>query len=139
MERIRDWLDEKDISAGKIAAFAAVVLLTALLAAYMVLCLRVQRGDQLLPGTVVVDGQGETVADLGRLTRQEAVDTTADFMSQHLDGQGLTLLYGEGRRTELSGSLIASSAEAANIFSWMSQSRWPSQKETSLPSATAST
>ena len=113
MGRIRDWLDEKDISAGQIAAFTVAILITALLAAYMGLCVWVQRSGRLLPGTVVVDSQGETVADLGRLNRQEAVNATAEVMSQHLDGQGLALLYGEGKRAELSGSMIASSAESA--------------------------
>ena len=128
MERIRDWLDEKNISAGKIAAFAAVLLIIALLVVYMALCIRVQRGDQLLPGTALVDSQGETVADLGKLTRQEAVNTTTEVMSQHLDGQGLTLLYGEGRRTELSGSLIASSAEAAVDVGFASKRSQPNWK-----------
>ena len=128
MERIRDWLDEKNISAGKIAAFAAVVPITALLSAYMVLCIQVQRGDRLLPGTVVVNSQGEAVADLGKLTRQEAVNSTAEVMSQHLEGQGLTLLYGEGKRTELSGSLIASSAEAAVDVGFASKRSQPNWK-----------
>lgn len=123
---MRGW--RRDITAGKIAAFIVAVLLVALLAAYMGLCVWVQRNGRLLPGTVAVDIRGETAANLGELSRQEAVSATAEAMSSHLEDQGLTLLYGDGRSTELSGSMIASSAEAAVDIGFAAKKSQPNWK-----------
>ena len=128
MDRMRDWLDSKDISPGAAIGAIAAVLVVALLGAYMALCIWVQRGDRLLPGTVLADSQGETVADLGKLDRRQAIDTATRVMSEHLEGQGLTLLYGEGKRTELSGSLITSSAEAAVDMGFAAKRSQPNWK-----------
>lgn len=128
MERIRDWLDSMDISAGKIAGVIAAVLVVAVLGGYMGLCVWVQRGSLLLPGTVVVDSAGQTVADLGKLGRGEAEKVVAEVMSRHLEGQGLTLIYGEEKEMELGGSMIASSAEAAVDIGFAAKRSQPNWK-----------
>lgn len=128
MDRIRDWLDSKDISAWAAAGAVAAVLAVAVLGAYMGLCVWVQRGSLLLPGTVVVDSQGGTAADLGKLSRGEAVEVVAEAMSRHLEGQGLTLVYGENKRMELGGSMIASSAEGAVDMGFAAKRSQPNWK-----------
>ena len=104
---------KKGIPAGLIAGLAAVMAVAAVAFGYIGLCSWVQDNDQLLPGAVAVDDRGETVADLGRLTREDALAVVTREMDQRLDSRTLTLLYGEDKRAELTGELMACAPEAA--------------------------
>ena len=104
---------KRGIPAALIAGIAAAAVVAALAGGYFGLCGWVQTNDQLLPGSVAVDAQGETVADLGGLTREEALAVVSKEMDQRLDSRKLTLLYGEGQSKELSGELMACAPEAA--------------------------
>jgi len=125
---MRDRFATKKISAGLVISIAAAVLVIATLAAYMGLCVWVQGGDQLLPGTVLVDSRGEAVADLGKLTREEALDVVSEAMLQQMGGHGLLLLYGEDKQVELSGSLISGSAESAVDLGFATKNSKPNWK-----------
>ncbi len=125
---MRDWLASNGISKGKIAGVAAAVLLVALLTGYMGLCVWVQGAEKLLPGTVLVDSRGETVANLGKLTREQALDVVSGAMRRQMDGHGLTLFYGEDKRVELSGSLIDGSAGAAVDLGFATKNSKPNWK-----------
>lgn len=104
---------KKSIPKGLIAGIAAAVLAVAAVGGYFGLCAWVKGNDRLLPGAVAVDDKGETVADLGKLTREDALAVVGEEMDQRLDSRTLTLLYGEGKRAELSGELMACAPEAA--------------------------
>ena len=104
---------KKSIPAGLIAGIAAAALVAAAVGGYFGLCAWVRGNDQLLPGAVAVDDRGETVADLGKLTREDALSVVSREMNQRLDSRKLTLLYGEGKRAELSGELMDCAPEAA--------------------------
>ena len=104
---------KKSIPAGLIAGIAAAALVAAAVGGYFGLCAWVRGNDQLLPGAVAVDDRGETVADLGKLTREDALSVVSREMNQRLDSRKLTLLYGEDRRAELSGELMDCAPEAA--------------------------
>lgn len=104
---------KKKIPAGLIAGLVAAALAVAAVSGYLGLCAWVQDNDQLLPGAVAVDNKGEVVADLGKLTREEALSVVGGAMDQRLDNRTLALIYGEGRRAELSGELMACAPEAA--------------------------
>ena len=104
---------KKKIPAGLVAGIAAAALVVATVSGYFGLCYWVRDNDCLLPGAVAVDEKGETVADLGKLTREEALGVVTGEMDRRLDNRKLTLLYGEGRRAELTGELMACSPEAA--------------------------
>lgn len=104
---------KKKIPAGLIAGLAAAALVVAAVGGYLGLCAWVRDNGQLLPGAVAVDDRGEAVADLGKLTREEALSVVGGAMDQRLDNRTLTLVYGEGRRVELSGELMACAPEAA--------------------------
>ena len=102
---------KKKLSAGLIAAIAAAAIVVAAAGGYFGLCAWVQNNGQLLPGAVAVDDKGETVADLGKLTEEDALSVVSEEMNQRLDGRKLTLLYGEGKSRELSGELMDCSPE----------------------------
>ena len=104
---------KKSIPAGLIAGIAAAALVAPAVAGYFGLCAWVRGNDQLLPGAVAVDDRGETVADLGKLTREDALSVVSREMNQRLDSRKLTLLYGEDKRAELSGELMDCAPEAA--------------------------
>ena len=104
---------KKSIPAGLIAGIAAAALMAAAVGGYFGLCAWVRGNDQLLPGAVAVDDRGETVADLGKLTREDALSVVSREMDQRLDSRKLTLLYGEDKRAELSGELMDCAPEAA--------------------------
>ena len=104
---------KKKIPVGLIAGLMAAALVAAAVGGYFGLCAWVRDNDQLLPGAVAVDDRGDTVADLGKLTREEALAVVTGEMDQRLDSRKLTLLYGEGKRAELSGELMACAPEAA--------------------------
>lgn len=104
---------KKNIPAGLIAGIAALAVTVAAVGGYFGLCAWVQDNDQLLPGAVAVDDRGETVADLGRLTREDALNVVSSEMNQRLDGRKLTLLYGDGQKKELTGELMDCAPEAA--------------------------
>ncbi len=102
---------KKKLSAGLIAAIAAAAVVAAAAGGYFGLCAWVQNNGQLLPGAVAVDDKGETVADLGKFTEEDALSVVSEEMNQRLDSRKLTLLYGEGKRAELSGELMDCSPE----------------------------
>ena len=104
---------KKGLPAGLIAGLAAAALVAGSVAGYLGLCAWVRDNDQLLPGAVAVDDRGEAVADLGKLTREDALAVVTGEMGQRLDSRKLTLLYGEGKRAELTGELMACSPETA--------------------------
>lgn len=104
---------KKKIPAGLIAGLVTAALAVAAVSGYLGLCAWVQDNDQLLPGAVAVDNKGEVVADLGKLTREEALSVVGGAMDQRLDNRTLTLIYGEDQRAELSGELMACAPEAA--------------------------
>lgn len=104
---------KKKIPAGLIAGLTIAALAVSLGCGYLGLCTWVQDNGRLLPGAVAVDDQGEVVADLGKLTREDALDVVTREMDQRLDNRKLTLLYGEGKRMELTGELMACAPEAA--------------------------
>lgn len=104
---------KKSIPAGLIAGIAALAVAVAAVSGYFGLCAWVQDNDQLLPGAVAVDDRGETVADLGRLTREDALSVVSREMNQRLDSRKLTLLYGDGQKKELTGELMDCAPEAA--------------------------
>lgn len=103
---------KKKIPAGLIAAIAAVTIAAAAAGGYFGLCGWVQSNGQLLPGAVARDDKGAAV-DLGRLSREDALSAVTQEMDQRLDSRTLTLLYGEGKKAELSGELMACSPEGA--------------------------
>ena len=98
---------------GLIAGIVAAAVVAAVAGGYFGLCSWVQSNGCLLPGTVAVDDQGETVADLGKLTREDALSVVSQEMEQRLDGRRLTLLYGEDKRVELTGELMTCSPDTA--------------------------
>ena len=104
---------KKPIPVALIAGIAAAALLAVAAGGWFGLCAWVQDNGQLLPGAVAVDDRGETVADLGKLTREDALAVVSHEMDQRLDTRRLTLLYGDGQRLELTGELLACSPEAA--------------------------
>ncbi len=104
---------KKPIPVALIAGIAAAALLAVAAGGWFGLCAWVQDNGQLLPGAVAVDDKGETVADLGKLTREDALAVVSREMDQRLDTRRLTLLYGDGQRLELTGELLACSPEAA--------------------------
>lgn len=104
---------KKPIPVALIAGIAAAALLAVAAGGWFGLCAWVQDNGQLLPGAVAVDDRGETVADLGKLTREDALAVVSREMDQRLDTRRLTLLYGDGQRLELTGELLACSPEAA--------------------------
>ena len=93
--------------AGLIAGIAAAALAAVLVGGYFGLCAWVKNNDQLLPGAVAVDDRGETVADLGKLTREEALAAVTEEMDQQLDSRKLTLFYGEDKKAEFTGELMS--------------------------------
>ncbi len=101
----------KKFPVGLAVGIAAAALATALVGGYFGLCSWVQTNGRLLPGAVAVDDKGETVADLGGLTEEEALAIVSQEMNQRLDSRKLILLYGEGKRKELSGELMDCSPE----------------------------
>lgn len=104
---------KKKIPVGLIAGLTAAALVIAAVSGYLGLCAWVRDNDQLLPGAVAVDDRGDTVADLGKLTREDALAVVTKEMDQRLDNRTLTLLYGDGKRVELTGELMACAPEAA--------------------------
>ena len=104
---------KKKIPAGLIAGIAALAVTVAAACGYFGLCAWVQDNDQLLPGAVAVDDRGETVADLGRLTREEARSMIGQEMSSRLFDRKLTLRYGEDKQAELTGELMSIAPDAA--------------------------
>ncbi len=104
---------KKKIPIGLIAGIAAAALTAAAVGGYFGLCAWVKDNDQLLPGAVAVDDKGAVVADLGKLGREDALGVVSQEMNARLNDRKLALLYGEGKRAELSGELMACSPEAA--------------------------
>lgn len=108
-----DSTPKKKIPAGLIAGLAAAALAVSLGCGYLGLCTWVQDNGRLLPGAVAVDDRGEVVADLGKLTREDALAVVTQEMDQRLDNRKLTLTYGDGKRMELTGELMACAPDAA--------------------------
>ena len=113
---------KKGAPVALIAGVAAAALLAVAAGGWFGLCAWVRSNDQLLPGAVAVDNRGETVAELGGLTREDALAVVAREMDQRLDSRKLTLLYGEGKRAELTGELMSIAPDAGcrvhTPFSW---------------------
>ena len=103
----------KKVPVGLIAGLIAAAVLAAAVGGYFGLCSWVSGNGRLLPGAVAVDGTGEAVADLGKLTREDALSVVSQEMEQRMENRKLTLLYGNGKRVELTGELMACSPEAA--------------------------
>ena len=103
----------KKVPVGLIAGLVAAAVVAAAVGGYFGLCSWVKGNGRLLPGAVAVDDRGETVADLGKLTRENALSVVSQEMEQRLESRRLTLLYGEGKRVELTGELMACSPDAA--------------------------
>ena len=104
---------KKKIPVGLIAGLAAAALAVAAVSGYFGLCYWVRDNGRLLPGATAVDDRGEPVADLGKLTREDALAVVTQEMDQRLDSRKLTLFYGQGKKIELSGDLMACAPEAA--------------------------
>ena len=81
---------KKKIPAGLIAGLAAAALVVAAVGGYLGLCAWVRDNGQLLPGAVAVDDRGEAVADLGKLTREEALSVVGGALDQRLVNRTLT-------------------------------------------------
>ncbi len=103
----------KKLPVGLIAGIAAAVLVIAVVGGYFGLCAWVKDNSCLLPGAVAVDDKGETVAELGKLSQEDALAVVSQEMDQRLENRKLTLLYGQGRRKELTGDLMACAPDAA--------------------------
>ena len=103
----------KTVPAGLLAGLIVAAVLAAAAGGYFGLCSWVQGNGCLLPGAMAVDDRGDTVADLGKLTRENALSVVSQEMEQRLESRRLTLLYGEGKRVELTGELMACSPDAA--------------------------
>jgi len=116
---------KKKIPIGLIAGIAAAALAAAAVGGYFGLCAWVKDSDRLLPGAVAVDDKGAVVADLGRLGREDALGVVSQEMDARLNDRKLTLLYGEGKRAELSGELMACSPEAAVDVGFASKEEQP--------------
>ncbi|MDE6590864.1 MAG: VanW family protein, partial [Oscillospiraceae bacterium] len=101
------------VPTGLIAGVAALAVAGAAVCGYFGLCSWVKGNGCLLPGSVAVDDQGETVADLGKLSQEDALAAVTQEMDQRLESRTLTLLYGDGRQAELTGELMAISPDAA--------------------------
>lgn len=104
---------KKSVPAGLIAGIIAAALSAALVGGYFGLCSWVQGNGRLLPGAAAVDDRGEPVAQLGKLTREEALAVVSQEIDQRLDQRSLTIEYGEGKSVVLPGELLACSPEAA--------------------------
>ncbi len=118
---------KKKAPVGLIAGLTAAALAAAVVGGYFGLCAWVKDNGCLLPGTVAVDDRGEAVADLGRLSREDALSVVSQEMDQRLDNRTLTLLYGDGKKKELTGDLMTISPEAAveaGFFAKEEQSLW---------------
>lgn len=102
---------KKGTPVALIAGIAAAALLAVAAGGWFGLCAWVQDNGQLLPGAVAVDDRGETVADLGKLTEADALAVVSREMDQRLDNRRLALLYGDGKRLELTGELMECSPE----------------------------
>ena len=103
----------KKVPVGLIAGIAAAAVVAIVVGGYFGMCSWVKGNGCLLPGTVAVDDRGEAVADLGKLTREDAISVVSQEMEQRLESRKLTLLYGDGKRVELTGDLMACSPNAA--------------------------
>ena len=103
----------KKFPAGLVAGLVTAALVAAVAGGYFGLCAWVKDNGRLLPGVAAVDDQGESVADLGGLSRTDALDLVAGEMAQRLDSRKLTLLYGDGKKQELTGELMACAPDAA--------------------------
>ena len=103
----------KKVPVGFIAGLCAAALVAAAAGGYFGLCAWVKDNGFLLPGAVAVDDKGETVADLGGLSREDALEVVSREMELRLTERKLTLLYGDGQKKELTGELMACSPEAA--------------------------
>ena len=103
----------KKAPVGFIAGLCAAALVAAAAGGYFGLCAWVKDNGFLLPGAVAVDDKGETVADLGGLSREDALEVVSREMELRLTERKLTLLYGDGQKKELTGELMACSPEAA--------------------------
>ena len=106
------------------AAIAAVTIAAAAAGGYFGLCGWVQSNGQLLPGAVARDDKGAAV-DLGRLSREDALSAVTQEMDQRLDSRKLTLLYGEGKKAELSGELMACSPAGAGDVGFSAKENTP--------------
>ena len=96
---------------GLAAGVVAAALAAALVGGYFGLCAWVQSNGRLLPGAVAVDDRGETVADLGKLTQEQALATVSEEMDRRLDSRKLTLYYGDDGKAEFTGDLMTCSPE----------------------------
>ena len=102
---------KKSVPVALIAGIAAAALLAVAAGGWFGLCAWVRDNGQLLPGAVAVDDKGEAVADLGKLTEADALAVVSREMDQRLDNRRLALLYGDGKRLELTGELMECSPE----------------------------
>ena len=103
----------KRVPVGLIAGLTVAALAAAVVGGYFGLCAWVKDNGCLLPGTVAVDDRGEAVADLDKLSREDALELVSQEMDQRLGDRKLTLLYGDGKKKELTGELMNISPEAA--------------------------
>lgn len=103
----------KKLPVGLIAGLAAAAVVAAVVGGYFGLCSWVKDNGRLLPGVVAVDDRGEAVADLGKLTREDALSVVSQEMEKRLGSRKLTLLYGEDKQVVLTGELMACSPDAA--------------------------
>ena len=104
---------KQNVSIPLVAGIIAAALAVVLAGGYFGMCAWVQGNGRLLPGAVAVDSQGETVADLSKLSQEEAASAMSQAMDAHLQQRTLTIAYGEGKTAVLSGELLACSPETA--------------------------
>ena len=110
MEQSRE---KRKLPVPALAGIIAAVVIVILIGAYCGLCKWVQDNARLLPGTQAQDSTGAVVLDLGGVNQQDAVSQLSAYMEKHLEGRTLTLGYGDGKRVELSGSMLESDPQAA--------------------------
>lgn len=105
--------NRKKIPVPLIVAAVAAALAAVTAGAYLGLCRWVQTNGRLLPGVTAVDDSGAVVADLGGMTREDAVAQMTRTIGQKLQDRSLTVRYGDGKSATLSGELLAYSPDAA--------------------------
>ena len=110
MEQSRE---KRKLPVPALAGIIAAVVIVILIGAYCGLCKWVQDNGRLLPGAQAQDSTGAVVLDLGGVNQQDAVSQLSAYMEKHLEGRTLTLGYGDGKRVELSGSMLESDPQAA--------------------------
>lgn len=94
---------KKGIPVALVAGIAAVALLAVAVGGWFGLCAWVRDNGQLLPGAVAVDDRGETVAELGKLTREDALSVVSQEMDPIIsDSEKRTVIERERCRCQKS-------------------------------------